>query len=196
MNRFITRKAVLAATATIAAMLAGIGVAAGTPSGDHARVAAIAREVRKLKEQVNDRVGELKGELNDLRNFQERHRLDVQAVRRALATPNVVKVVETRPLVEGGAVDVDAFCPRGDQVISGGYVQGASNGEVTRAVPIQKPSPGYEVAVFEQPGIGTGNQDTTVTAVAYCAPAATVNPHTDKIGPPSATVFGAEIPAG
>ena len=80
-------------------------------------------------------------------------------------------MVETRPLEANGEATVDAFCPRHDQVISGGYVQGASNGEVTRAVPIQQPSPGFEVAEFEQPGIGTGNQDTTVTAVADCVPA-------------------------
>jgi hypothetical protein len=167
MNRFATRTIALAAAATLAVMLGGIGVAVGSPAGDHARVAALSRAVKKL----DDRFDELKGELNDLHNADETNRQGVSYLRRALIAPNVVKVVETRPLEDGGEVTVDAFCPRHFQVISGGYVQGASNGEVTRAVPIQQPSPGFEVSEFEQPGIGTGNQDTTVTAVAYCAPA-------------------------
>src|SRR5262249_22795529 len=158
-NRFATRAIALAATATLVAMLAGIGVAVGSPAGDHARVAALSRAVKKL----DGRLDEVKGQLNDLRNADEDNRSSLGVLRRALIEPSVVKVVETRPLEENGEVTVDAFCPRHDQVISGGYSQGASNGEVTRAVPIQKPSPGFEVAEFEQPGIGTGNQDTTVT---------------------------------
>jgi hypothetical protein len=188
MNRFATRTIALAATALMAVMLAGIGVAVGSPDGDHARVAALSRIVKKL----DNRLDAVKGELNDLHNADESNRAGVAFLRRALIEPDVVKVVETRPLEANGDVTVDAFCPRHFQVISGGYVSGASNGEVTRAVPIQQPSPGYEVAEFEQPGIGTGNQDTTVTAVAYCAPA---SPGNDKVhAVVSPTVFGETIP--
>ena len=187
MNRFATRTIALAAAATLAVMLAGIGVAVGSPAGDHARVAALSRAVKKL----DDRFDELKGELNDLHNADETNRQGVSYLRRALIAPNVVKAVETRPLEEGGEVTVDAFCPRQFQVISGGYVQGASNGEVTRSVPIQQPSPGFEVSEFEQPGIGTGNQDTTVTAVAYCAPASIGERAHAVVSP---TVFGETVP--
>ena len=62
MNRFATRTIALAAAATLAVMLAGIGVAVGSPDGDHARVAVLSRAVKKL----NDRFEEVKGELNDL----------------------------------------------------------------------------------------------------------------------------------
>jgi hypothetical protein len=129
MNRFATRTIALAAAATLAVMLAGIGVAVGSPDGDHARVAVLSRAVKKL----NDRFEDVKGELNDLHNDDENNRVRVAQLRRALIAPNVVKVVETRPLEANGDVTVDAFCPRHLQVISGGYVQGASNGEVTRA---------------------------------------------------------------
>jgi hypothetical protein len=141
MNRFATRTIALAAAATLAVMLAGIGVAVGSPAGDHARVAALSRAVKKL----DGRFDELKGELNDLHNADESNRQGVSYLRRALIAPNVVKVVETRPLEEGGEVTVDAFCPRHFQVINGSYVPGASNGEVHRAAPIQPPRPGYEV---------------------------------------------------
>jgi hypothetical protein len=187
MNRFATRTIALAATALMAIMLAGIGLAVGSPAGDHARVAALSRAVKKL----DGRLDEIKGELNDLHNADESNRAGVAHLRRALTEPDVVKVVETRPLEANGEVPVDAFCPRHYQVISGGYVQGASNGEVTRAVPIQQPSPGFEVSEFEQPGIGTGNQDTTVTAVAYCAPASLSNSVHAVVSP---TVFGETIP--
>lgn len=59
-------------------------------------------------------------------------------------------------------------------------------------MPIQQPSPGFEVAEFEQPGIGTGNQDTTVTAVAYCAPASLGSEKARAVVSP--TVFGETVP--
>ena len=107
MNRFATRTIALAAAATLAVMLAGIGVAVGSPAGDHARVAALSRAVKKL----DGRFDEVKGELNDLHNADETNRQGESYLRRALIAPNVVKVVETRPLEEGGEVTVDAFCP-------------------------------------------------------------------------------------
>ena len=67
MNRFATRTIALAAAATLAVMLAGIGVAVGSPDGDHARVAALSRAVKKL----DNRFDEVKGELNDLHNDDE-----------------------------------------------------------------------------------------------------------------------------
>jgi hypothetical protein len=108
MNRFATRTIALAAAATLAVMLAGIGVAVGSPDGGHARVAALSRAVKKL----DNRFDEAKGELNDLHNADETNRQGVSYLRRALIAPNVVKVVETRQLEEGGEVTVDAFCPR------------------------------------------------------------------------------------
>jgi hypothetical protein len=43
------------------------------------------------------------------------------------------------------AATTDVMCPTGDQVISGGSTQGAQNGIVTRAIPIHKPKPAFEV---------------------------------------------------
>src|SRR5262249_50545915 len=110
----------------------------------------------------------------------------------ALRTPNVVKVVATKPIAANEGATVDALCPAGDQVISGGYIHGAINGIVLRSVPIQKPRPGYESQALEQGGIGSGNDASPAPAVAYCVPVGV--PSEGK--PPAAVVFGAELPSG
>ena len=65
-------------------MLAGIGVAVGSPAGDHARIAATGG------------LDKSKDDLNDLHNADENNRTAVAHLRRALTEPNVVKVVQTR----------------------------------------------------------------------------------------------------
>ena len=50
------------------------------------------------------------------------------------------------------AVTADVICPTRARVTRGGPIQGAHGGIVTRAIPIQKPKPAFEVhqAPFSQ----------------------------------------------
>jgi hypothetical protein len=43
------------------------------------------------------------------------------------------------------AATTDLRCPTADQVISGGSIQGAHTGIVTRAIPIHTPKPAFAV---------------------------------------------------
>src|SRR5262249_17175975 len=107
----------------------------------------------------------------------------------ALRTPNVVKVVATKPIASSEGAIVDALCPDGDQVISGGFDHGAINGIVQRAAPIQKPRPAFQVPLLEQRATPNGNQDAAVTAVACCVPGG--KPGAGN--PPWPVVLGAEL---
>jgi hypothetical protein len=180
----------VAATVAATAATAGFAAAAGGAGGDHAQLVSLQHTVQRLQHKQRATENQLRNDEKDLIADLVSIITRVNEATHALRTPNVVKVVSTQTLPTDGAVTVDAFCPAGDQVISGGYIQGANNGEVTRAIQIQKPKPGYEVSVFEQPGIANGNQDAQVTALAYCAPTGT----DDVKEPPKAVVFGPEIP--
>ena len=184
MNRPASRTFAATMVAVIATMVAGLGIAAGSSgAGAPTTITSLEQQVQTLSRQVKDVSQEVHHEFHEsgqlakvLQSIIER----VDQHTRALREPNVVKAVATKTLPQDGAVTVDALCPADHQVISGGYLQGAENGEVT----------GYEVSVFEQPGLANGNQDTTVTAVAYCAPIATG--HAGES--PKAVVFGSELP--
>ncbi len=89
------------------------------------------------------------------------------------ATPNVVKVVEKITAQARGTSWTIAECPSGDQVVSGGYVQGGHNSVVVQASAVQRPKPGYRVEIFRDPlhfGFWGHPIDSTLTVVAYCAP--------------------------
>src|SRR5262249_7554757 len=158
----LTSRTLAGATAALAvSMTAGLNFASGA-TGDHAalvrlqqKVAALTRTTKDLEHQFD--------EGGDTFEFAKKVIDKVNQHTNALRTPNAVKVVATKPIAANEGATVDALCPAGDQVISGGYIHGAINGIVLRSVPIQKPRPGYEVQVLEQGGIGSGNDDSTVT---------------------------------
>jgi hypothetical protein len=185
----LSSRTLAASAAALAATLAtGIAVATATPAGDHAAISKIEKLVEAQQKRIShiDRETRPGGPLSD-----EIYRLKRRADSHddALDTPNVVKVVATKTIPADGAATADALCPEGHQVLSGGYIQGALNGIVTRAVPIQKPGPGFEVQVIETPGIATGNQDAQLTVVAYCAPfASDIGDHPDAPVVPGNTV--------
>jgi hypothetical protein len=178
------------AVAAVAATLAGLGVASAAPTSDRAAILKLKNEVRQQSERLSklEDVIEPGGPIRLRIGKLEREATGVQ---QALNTPTVIKVVAKQTIPANGAATVHALCPEGDQVLSGGFIHGALNGVVTRAVPIQKPSPGFEVQVLEVPGIATGNQDARLTVVAYCAPYSTdVDAH-----PIAPVVLGSEVPA-
>lgn len=191
MAQRLTSRTLTGAVAALAvSMTAGLNLATGA-TNDHAAVVRLQQKVAALSKATKNLEHEFEDGGDAFRVAKESvDKINEHTV--ALRTPNVVKVVATKPIAASEGATVDALCPAGDQVISGGYIHGAINGIVERAVPIQKPRPGFEVQVLEQGGIGNGNDDSSVTAVAYCVPVG--KPGTGN--PPAPVVFGAELPTG
>jgi hypothetical protein len=186
-QQFTSRTLTAAVTALTVTALAGLNLASGA-TGDHAAVVRLQQKVAALTKTTKTLEHEFEEGGDTFRVVKQTiDKVNQHTI--ALRTPNVVKVVATKPIPANEGATVDALCPTGDQVISGGYIHGAINGIVERAVPIQKPRPGFEVQVLEQGGIGNGNDDSSVTAVAYCVPVG--NPGAGN--PPAPVVFGAEL---
>jgi len=169
----LTSRTLTASVAALAATLAAaIAVATASTPSDHAAIRELQHTVREQAKTI-EHLDEITRPGGPLR-FRIRTLEDaVKADDEALSTPSVVKVVAKKTIPSNGAATADALCPDGDQVLSGGFIQGALNGIVTRAIPIQKPGPGFEVQVIETPGLANGDQDAALTVVAYCAPFAT-----------------------